>query len=218
MKKTFILLFIAAFCCFGIWSCEKEPEPIIQPEETPTDTIPTDTQSTDTVPVADTVPQPTADFRYNLSASFAVSFTNASTDATSYLWSFGDGSTSTELSPIHAFASIGSKTVTLTAFNGEKSSTKTATFDMTSHIRMMSTSEYPYTVYIDGSEVGHIAGGGSHNFPVAPGNHSVRVLQESGYYFYATDETYNLTCVAGSTVSQEFPEDSWGKNGGKVEK
>lgn len=46
---------------------------------------------------------------------FAVTFTNASTGASSYSWDFGDGGSSTETSPTNTFNSSGSFTVTLTA-------------------------------------------------------------------------------------------------------
>ena len=44
-------------------------------------------------------------------------FTNASLHAKSFLWNFGDGTTSTELNPRHAFALPNSYTVSLTAFS-----------------------------------------------------------------------------------------------------
>lgn len=68
-------------------SCEKDDDlthsdvPAI-----PVDTIP----APDTIP--DTTPQPTADFLYNLTTSMVVTFANASSNATSYQWNFGDGS------------------------------------------------------------------------------------------------------------------------------
>ncbi|HOE03993.1 MAG TPA: PKD domain-containing protein [Bacteroidales bacterium] len=46
-----------------------------------------------------------------------VSFTNTSTDATSYLWNFGDGTTSTEVNPVHTYTIDGVYTVSLTATN-----------------------------------------------------------------------------------------------------
>jgi PKD repeat protein len=41
---------------------------------------------------------------------------NVSSDATSFLWNFGDGTTSTETNPTHTYAAPASYTVTLTAF------------------------------------------------------------------------------------------------------
>lgn len=47
-------------------------------------------------------------------AGNTVTFTDASTGATSWFWEFGDGSTSTEQSPVHTYAFAGAYTVTLT--------------------------------------------------------------------------------------------------------
>lgn len=52
-----------------------------------------------------------------LIAGPTVSFTNASQFATTYLWDFGDDSTSTETNPVHTYALPGVYTVTLTADN-----------------------------------------------------------------------------------------------------
>ena len=46
----------------------------------------------------------------------AMLFANNSTNATNYLWDFGDGSTSTTISPTHTFSGIGSFDVSLVAF------------------------------------------------------------------------------------------------------
>ena len=48
-----------------------------------------------------------------------VKFIDSSTNSpTSWAWSFGDGGTSTERSPVHTYATAGTYTVTLTASNG----------------------------------------------------------------------------------------------------
>ncbi len=47
---------------------------------------------------------------------FTVNFSNNSTDATAYYWSFGDGSTSTVLNPIHTYINAGIFTDTLICF------------------------------------------------------------------------------------------------------
>ncbi len=48
----------------------------------------------------------------------SVQFTNNSQNATSYLWDFGDGTTSTDSIPLHTYTTAGTFTVTLTAFAG----------------------------------------------------------------------------------------------------
>ena len=71
------------------------------------------------------------DFTFSPSAPLVnqdVQFTNQTSGSVdSYLWNFGDGSTSTLKDPIHKFASAGSFTVTLTATStkGSKSNSKT---------------------------------------------------------------------------------------------
>ncbi|MGC9025467.1 MAG: PKD domain-containing protein, partial [Chloroflexia bacterium] len=60
------------------------------------------------------LPRPSAAFTYTTSG-LVVTFTNASQNATSYLWDFGDGITSTLSNPVHTYASGGTYTVTLTA-------------------------------------------------------------------------------------------------------
>jgi FOG: PKD repeat len=51
-------------------------------------------------------------------APLTVAFTNTSANATSYAWSFGDGTSSTATSPTHTFAAAGSYNVTLVASDG----------------------------------------------------------------------------------------------------
>ncbi len=68
--------------------------------------------------------EPIADFEL-ASFSESVSFTNNSTDATEYLWEFGDGETSEEAEPTHTYAMNGTYVVTLTAINPCSSSIAT---------------------------------------------------------------------------------------------
>jgi PKD repeat protein len=51
----------------------------------------------------------------------SVSFSNSSTNATSYAWSFGDGASSAATSPSHSFTTAGSYNVTLIASDGSSS-------------------------------------------------------------------------------------------------
>lgn len=59
---------------------------------------------------------PVGKFSY-LSVGTAVKFTNLSTGASTFLWNFGDGLTSTEENPNHSYATPGLYTVTLTVAN-----------------------------------------------------------------------------------------------------
>ena len=59
---------------------------------------------------------PTASF-VAVNNMLTVTFTNNSTDAVSYSWDFGDGNTSTEMSPTHTYTIEGDYTVSLTATN-----------------------------------------------------------------------------------------------------
>lgn len=67
------------------------------------------------------IPYPNPDFTVNSTVGCIgeiFEFTNQSTgNAVSYLWNFGDGATSTDENPTHAYAAEGDYSVTLTAFN-----------------------------------------------------------------------------------------------------
>jgi PKD repeat protein len=71
-----------------------------------------------------TIPAPGFNFT---STGLAVSFNNTSVNGTSYLWEFGDGTTSTLQNPTHTYANGGTYTVKLTTTNacGSTSITKT---------------------------------------------------------------------------------------------
>lgn len=56
-----------------------------------------------------------------------VSFTNNSTNADSYLWNFGDGTTSTQENPTHIYNAVGVYTVSLNANLGSVSNSKVRT-------------------------------------------------------------------------------------------
>ena len=69
--------------------------------------------------------KPNAGFTFS-NAGLAVSFANTSAGATSYLWDFGDGQTSTASDPVHTYAVQGIYNVLLTATNSNGSATATA--------------------------------------------------------------------------------------------
>jgi PKD repeat protein len=56
-------------------------------------------------------------------SGLTVTFTNTTTDGASYSWDFGDGQTSTAMSPVHTYATQGIYNITLTATNTNGAST-----------------------------------------------------------------------------------------------
>lgn len=82
-----------------------------------------------------TSPNPTAAFTASKTSAIVneeITFTNTSKDASSYVWSFGDGTTSTAESPVKTFATAGEYEVTLAAKNSSGSSSTKATITITS--------------------------------------------------------------------------------------
>lgn len=76
---------------------------------------------------------PIANFTYtgdNTYASATVDFTSTSTNATSYLWDFGDNGSSTQASPQHIYLNGGVYTVTLTAMGAGGTNSKTKTVNI----------------------------------------------------------------------------------------
>jgi len=101
MKKV-LYFFAAAATVFAIASC-KPATP--DTPDTPDDPTPA-------------APAPVADFDYAVNA-LSVTFTDKSSNATSYKWDFGDGETSKEASPKHEYAASGEYTVKLTVANSD---------------------------------------------------------------------------------------------------
>ncbi len=78
--------------------------------------------------------EPVADFEYMIGVANYTEFTSNSTNGYSYLWDFGDGTTSTEENPIHNYPIIDMEyTVTLTVTNGCGSHTITQTIQTTNN-------------------------------------------------------------------------------------
>ena len=78
---------------------------------------------------SETVSPPVASFTVSAQALLnePIQFTSTSTGAVNFLWSFGDGDTSTLSAPIHTYTVYGMFTVTLTATNTGGASTATKT-------------------------------------------------------------------------------------------
>ena len=58
---------------------------------------------------------------YEIAAPCTISVINISSNATSYAWDFGDGTTSTQFNPTHTYTSSGSYQITLTVTGPEGS-------------------------------------------------------------------------------------------------
>ena len=83
---------------------------------------------------------PMALFDYQVDG-IKVQFTNYSTDATTYLWDFGDGNTSTEENPLHEYTESGNFIITFTATGDGGSKT----------IKEMLKIQKPALIQIDGN-------------------------------------------------------------------
>jgi hypothetical protein len=66
-----------------------------------------------------------------LAINLQVTFTNNSTNATTYIWDFGDGSASLQANPTHNYAQPGNYTVRLIAENDNCADTTTLTVSVT---------------------------------------------------------------------------------------
>ena len=79
------------------------------------------------------VEAPIARFIYAIDADngLIVTFTNASLNADTYSWDFGDEESSTEMSPSHTYATSGTYDVTLTATNSGGSDAVTKSLELT---------------------------------------------------------------------------------------
>lgn len=141
--------------------------------------------------IAGAVP-PSAGFGSAQSSSnyLEYSFTNTSTNATSYLWDFGDGTTSTEVSPTHVYATHNVYTVKLTATNA---SGKTASLSKTIDIQAPVTADF--TLQVDALDYR------TYTFTDASVG-AVSLLWEfgDGFQFTGTNPTHTYTADAIYTV------------------
>jgi PKD repeat protein len=110
MKLSVIKYFAFLFLMIPVLSCKKDNG--VSPEE------PTLGQVIGTS-------LPTADFTHS-EDGISIQFTNTSLNSSTYEWSFGDGSSSFDVSPAHSYAQNGTYTVTLTASNGYTTNEKSA--------------------------------------------------------------------------------------------
>lgn len=76
----------------------------------------------------------------------------------------------------------------------------------TGKIKLVSESEYPYTIYINGSNKGTLNGNSTKTFTVdAWHSYNVRVLQQSGYILYPSEYTWTVNVDANYIYTRTFP-------------
>lgn len=120
--------------------------------------------------------KPQALFSYS-NDGLRVEFTNYSSNATSYSWSFGDGYSSSETNPVHTYASSGSYTVTLTASDYDGHSD---TYSKTIYVYKNSE---PVEVIISQIVL--------NKFPAAPSSGSWDIAGKPDVYITIEDANYN---------------------------
>jgi PKD repeat protein len=86
------------------------------------------------------VTPPTANSTWVSSPNNDIDFTNMSSNASSYFWDFGDGTTSTDINPSHTYATSGTWTVTLISSNAACSDT--ITFEVSSSLAELATIDW----------------------------------------------------------------------------
>lgn len=146
---------------------------------------------------------PTVNFSQSVNG-LTVTFTNNSNGATSYLWDFGDGQTSTAANPVHTYAAGGVYTVQLTATNdcGSNITTKTVVVSappIASFSATPTTGCGPLSVQFTSTSTGNPT---SWNWSFAGGNPSSST-EQNPLVVYNTPGTYSVTLVVANGIGSD---------------
>ncbi len=133
---------------------------------------------------------------------FSVSFQNTSTNAVSYLWDFGDGSSSTLPSPVNIYSTTGLYSVSLISYSSDGSS-DTAFFS--NYIHVIDTPSVDFTVQSDsicsGNDiagfVNNTSNGTSYLWDFGDGQISTT---NAPTHNYSQPGTYNVTLIAYNSL------------------
>ena len=140
---------------------------------------------------------PTAGFGSTVDGVEAT-FTNTSTNATSYLWDFGDGDTSTELNPVHSYDADDAYTVVLTATNdcGSVTSTQTVIIAASGPVALFSADAQqgctPFIVQFQ-----NLSSDNSDSFSWSfPGGDPATSIEENPLVIYNAPGIYDVSLIA----------------------
>lgn len=142
---------------------------------------------------------PIANFIYtgaNTYASATVSFTSTSTDATSYLWDFGDNGSSTEASPQHTYLNGGVYTVKLTVIGAGGSNSTTKTVNILNKPTTCSITNIKITAmpFVDASSVSwDLSSGPDVFFKIADVNNSILLDGKSSRFTDITQDSLPIS-------------------------
>lgn len=174
----------------------------------------------DNTPAPAPTPAPVANFSYSGAglAPSTVSFTNQSTNATSYSWDFGDGGTSTSANPSHIFLQGGVYTVRLTATGSGGSNSVSKTINIQTPTSLKITN-----VKITGLPFVNSSGGGWDNnsgpdvYFVMQNNSGVNLLTGNTFQNvtqgglplgWVVNPAYQITNLAGTYKILVYDEDT----------
>lgn len=142
-------------------------------------------------------------------------FTNNSTRATSFLWSFGDGTTSTEKNPIHSYWFPGTYKVKMTAFNTQQCDSTYRIFNVIDTVAVQSQK---YSIDVDGDGVEdfkfYIASGGGITFSssgiyVEPYNNEISVISGRPVRYLIGDRILNNSNFVNTRLNITYEYRLW---------
>ena len=154
---------------------------------------------------------PMANFVANATSGtvpLGVQFVDLSTNAPSaWVWSFGDGGSSTLQNPFHAYTSAGTYTVTLTATNGGGSNTmtktnyisagKVAAIPVASFVASATSGTAPLTVYFVDQSTNSPS-----SWIWSFGDGNISTVQNPSHTF-TTSDSYSVTLIASNAAGSD---------------
>ena len=140
--------------------------------------------------------------------ALSAAFFNSSSNAVSYLWNFGDLSTSTTLNPFHTYTQFGTYTITLIVTNASGCSDTT-----TQNITLPAVAQASFTFAVDSclrfaTFTNTSLNGFSYYWNFGDGNNST---QQSPTHTYSANNIYNVTLIVtgnsgcNDTITQPVP-------------